>query len=85
MQELKYVIVDELGIHARPAGLLVKTTGKFSSQITIQKGNIKNDAKSIIGVMTIGAKKGDEITLTCEGTDELEASEAIQAFLTENL
>ncbi len=85
MQELKYLIVDELGIHARPAGLLVKTTSKFSSQITIQKGSTKNDAKSIIGVMSIGAKKGDEITITCDGTDETEAIEAVRAFLTENL
>lgn len=85
MQELNYVIVDELGIHARPAGLLAKIAGRYKSQITIYKGDMKNDAKSIIGVMTIGAKKGDEIKLTCEGEDEVDAAEAMLNFLTKNL
>ena len=85
MKEISYVINDAIGIHARPAGLLVKATSKYNCNIRIKKGTIDNDAKSIIGVMSLGVKKGEEITLSFDGTDEAEASETIRTFLLENL
>lgn len=85
MQELKYVITDELGIHARPAGLLVKEAGKFQSDIKIAKGDKSADAKRIFGIMGLAAKKGDEIVFTAEGEDEAEAIVAIEEFLKANL
>jgi phosphocarrier protein len=85
MKEISYVIKDEMGIHARPAGLLVKEAGKFSSKIRIKKGTMDMDAKSIFGVMGLGAKKGDEVVVTFEGSDEAEASDTIRAFLNNNL
>lgn len=85
MKEISYVIKDELGIHARPAGLLVKTASQFESKIVIEKGTAKMDAKSILGVMALGAKNGDEIKITLEGVDEAEASDSILAFLNNNL
>lgn len=85
MKEISYVIKDEMGIHARPAGLLVKTASQFSSKIIIEKGTAKMDAKSILGVMALGAKHGDEIKITFEGVDEAEASDTILAFLINNL
>jgi phosphocarrier protein len=86
MKEVKYIIKDQLGIHARPAGLLVKTASKFNCSITIKKGTSSVvDAKGIIGVMTLGAKHGDEVTVTFDGADEVDASEAIRVFLEENL
>lgn len=85
MKEISYVIKDELGIHARPAGLLVKTASQFESKIIIEKGTAKMDAKSILGVMALGAKNGDEIKITLEGVDEAEASDSILAFLNNNL
>jgi phosphocarrier protein len=85
MKEISYVITDELGIHARPAGLLVKVTSKYNCNIKIIKGTMDIDAKSILGVMSLGVKKGEEILVTLEGTDEAEASESIRAFLLENL
>lgn len=85
MKEFKYVITDELGIHARPAGLLVKEAGKFQSDIKIKKGEKEADAKRIFGIMGLAAKKGDEIVLTADGADEAEAITAIEEFLKANL
>lgn len=85
MKELKYVITDELGIHARPAGLLVKEAAKFQSDIKIKKGEKEADAKRIFGIMGLAAKKGDEIVLTADGADEADAIAAIEEFLKANL
>ena len=85
MKEFKYVVTDNEGIHARPAGLLVKEAAKFASSTTIAKGAKKGDLKRIFGVMALGVKKGEEITVTCEGADEDKASEALKAFFEETL
>ena len=85
MKEFKYVITDELGIHARPAGLLVKEAAKFESDIKIKKGEKEADAKRIFGIMGLAAKKGDEIVLTADGADEADAIIAIEEFLKANL
>ena len=85
MKEIRYVITDEIGFHARPAGLLVKTVTGFDSNITIKKGTMESNAKSIIGIMALGVKHGEEVTFLIEGPDEAEASEAVQNFLKENL
>ena len=85
MKEFKYVITDELGIHARPAGLFVKEAAKFQSDIKIKKGEKEADAKRIFGIMGLAAKKGDEIVLTADGADEADAIVAIEEFLKANL
>jgi phosphocarrier protein len=85
MKVISYIIKDELGIHARPAGLLVKEASKFDCHIVIKKGTKETDAKSILGVMAMGVKNGEEIAVTFEGADEDEASETIRAFLNNNL
>lgn len=85
MREFKYVITDELGIHARPAGMLVKEAGKFQADIKIKKGEKEADAKRIFGIMGLAAKKGDEIVLTADGADEAEAIATIEEFLKANL
>ncbi|MBQ4560677.1 MAG: HPr family phosphocarrier protein [Tyzzerella sp.] len=85
MKEFRYVITDDLGIHARPAGLLVKEAALFQSYIKIKKGEKEVDAKRIFGIMGLAAKKGDEILLTAEGADEDEAIAAITEFLKANL
>jgi len=85
MKEFKYVITDELGIHARPAGLLVKEAAKFQSDIKIKKGEKEADAKRIFGIMGLAAEKGDEIVLTADGADEADAIAAIEVFLKANL
>ena len=80
MKEFKYVITDPEGIHARPAGLLVK-----KAAIMIGKGEKSADAKRIFGVMGLGVKNGEEIFMTAEGADEAEAIEGMEQFFKENL
>lgn len=85
MKEMNYVITDALGIHARPAGLLVKEAAKFQSDIKLKKGDKEADAKRIFGIMGMAVKQGEEIVVTAEGTDEAEAIEAMEVFFKENL
>ena len=85
MREFQYVITDPEGIHARPAGLLVKAAKEYASDIKISKNGKAMSCKAIFGVMGLGAKKGDEVILTFEGTDEDKAFEAISKFMQENL
>ncbi|MDY2589780.1 MAG: HPr family phosphocarrier protein [Agathobacter sp.] len=85
MQEIKYTITDEMGIHARPAGLFVKEAAAFPCSVTIEKDGREVDAKRILGVMGLGVKCGQEITLRCDGEKEAEAIEALEKFLKENL
>ena len=85
MQEIKYVVTDPLGIHARPAGLIVKMAAGFKSNITLDNGVKKADAKRIMAVMSMGTKQGQELTVTVEGEDEETAATAIETFLKENV
>jgi phosphocarrier protein len=85
MKEFKYVITDPEGIHARPAGELIKTAKGFTSTIKIAKDGKAVDCKKIFGVMGLGVKKGMEVTFTFEGEDEDAACEAISKFMAENL
>ena len=73
MREFRYVIKDEQGIHARPAGLFVKEAASCESKITISKDGKEVDAKRILGVMGLGVKKDQEIVLKAEGSDEDQA------------
>lgn len=85
MKKFSYIVSDELGIHARPAGMLVKEASKFRSNIKIVKGGQEVDAKRIFGVMGLGVKKGDEICIYAEGQDEEEAIVAMEEFLKNSL
>lgn len=85
MKEFKYVIKDEQGIHARPAGLLVKQAAGYESAVTIGKDGKDVDAKRIFGVMGLGVKQGMEITVKADGADEDKAIAELEAFLKENL
>ena len=78
MKEIKYVVTDPLGIHARPAGLIVKMASGFKSSITIDNGAKKADAKRIMAVMSMGIKQGQEFTVTVEGEDEETAAEQLK-------
>lgn len=85
MQTCSYIIKDEMGIHARPAGLLVKEASSFPCKITISKDGKEVDAKRILGIMGLGVKCGQEILLTAEGEQEEEAITRLQEFLEKNL
>ncbi len=85
MKEFSYTIKDELGIHARPAGLLVKKASLFQSSINITKDSESADAKKIFAIMSLGAKQGDTITIQITGEDEEEALTAVKEFIEGNL
>lgn len=85
MKEFTYVITDAEGIHARPAGELVKKAKEYTSSVTVIKEEKKADAKKLFGLMGLGVKQGMEITVQVEGEDEEAAAAALEAFLKENL
>ena len=85
MQKFTYVVKDELGIHARPAGLLVKEAKNFSSTITLEANGKKGAAKGLMGVMGMAVKQGMEVTVTVEGDDEVAAAAAMKEFFEKNL
>lgn len=78
-KELK--IKNKTGLHARPAALLVKTTGKFKSEIFISKDGYKVNGKSIMGVMTLAAESGSLIEIFIDGSDEDEAMTALEDLI----
>ncbi len=85
MKEFQFIIRDPVGIHARPAGLLVKQAAEFQSSITINGNGKSADAKKLIKLMSLGIKQGMEITCQVEGEDEETACEAMKNFFNENL
>lgn len=85
MKEFKYVIKDELGIHARPAGFFVKAAAAFPCSVTLEKDGKEVDAKRILGVMGLGVKCGQEVTLRADGEREEEAIAELSKFLELNL
>lgn len=85
MKMFDYVVKDEMGIHARPAGLLVKEAKKYTSTILLKKADAQADATRIMSVMAMGVKKGDCVTVTVEGEDEETACVEIKSFFENNL
>lgn len=66
-------VINSLGIHARPATMLVKTASRFHSTITLRKDDISVDAKSIMGVLILAAQKGSRLIVEADGSDEVQA------------
>lgn len=85
MKNFEYVIRDEVGIHARPAGLLVKEAKKYESKIVISRDGKKAEATKLMALMGLGVKCGDTVTVEVEGADEDTAFEAVKAFFETNL
>jgi phosphocarrier protein len=73
MVERTIKIINRLGIHARPAALLVQTAGKYRSRIVLRKDGVEVNAKSIMGVMMLAAAFGSQVVLRADGPDEKEA------------
>ena len=83
MKEIYHTIADEMGLHARPAGLLVKKAASYSSEITLAvNGNIAS-AKRLFTVMSLCAKKGEVLHFVIDGSDEELAAIELAAFLKE--
>lgn len=85
MKKMSYTIKDELGIHARPAGELVKIAKGFNSDVKICIANKEADAKRIFSVMGLAVKQGQKVEIIAEGTDEEKAIEELEEFFENNL
>ncbi|MBE7015525.1 MAG: HPr family phosphocarrier protein [Ruminococcaceae bacterium] len=85
MKEFTYKIKDNLGIHARPAGLLVKAASGFVSDIKVIKEEKTADAKKIFAVMGMGVKKDDTVRVQITGSDEEQAVVVMEGFFRDNL
>ena len=70
MKSFSYTVKDELGIHARPAGMLVKEVKNFQSKVTLEKDGKSVDASRLMAVMGMGVKKNQTVTVTVEGDGE---------------
>lgn len=85
MREFTYTVTDPEGIHARPAGELVKEAKKYECSIKLTKDGKSGDCKKIFGLMGLAVKSGNEVTMTFDGADEDAACESLEAFMKENL
>lgn len=85
MKNFQYTIKDAEGIHARPAGLLVKEAKKYKSKIVIGKEGKTAEATRLMAVMSLGVKSGQVIDVEITGEDEDEALEGMKTFLEQNL
>ena len=85
MKTFTYTIQDEVGIHARPAGLLAKKAKEFQSTITLEKDGKSVNLTKLMAVMGMGVKHGDTVTISIDGTDEETAFAELQTFFQQNL
>lgn len=85
MKTFTYTIQDEVGIHARPAGLLAKKAKEFQSAITLEKDGKSVNLTKLMAVMGMGVKHGDTVTVSINGTDEETAFAELQTFFQQNL
>ncbi|MBD5461548.1 MAG: HPr family phosphocarrier protein [Lachnospiraceae bacterium] len=85
MKSFNYTITDPVGIHARPAGLLVKEAKQYDSTITITKDGKSADAKKLMALMSLGVKQGDTVEVSVEGGDEGTVAANMEGFFKNNL
>lgn len=85
MKSIQYTIKDPSGLHARPAGLLVKAVKATDSHVTIEKDGKAVAADRLLSVMGMGIRCGDTVTVTVSGGDEEASAAAIEAFFEKNL
>lgn len=77
MTKKSITITNDLGIHARPAGMIANTCARFASEIRLAKDGMEVNAKSIMGIMTLAAGRGTVIEVSAKGKDEAEAVAAL--------
>ena len=85
MKKFEYIITQPAGIHAIPAGLLVKEISVYKSLITIERNGQKADGKRLMSIMALGVSCREKVTFIIEGTDEDMAAIKLEAFCRKNL
>ena len=81
MQNFEFTVSDPVGIHARPAGVLVKQAQKLSSNITVTCNGKTADLKKLLSVMSLGAKCGDKISVSVAGSNEIKDAEELKKIV----
>ena len=84
MEKIDIKIEHSVGLHARPASLFVQTASKYRSDISITYDGETKNAKSILGVLSLGVGKDSQITIIAEGEDETDAIEALSELIESN-
>ena len=84
MRSFMYTIKSPVGLHARHAGLLVKETSRYQSEVTISRGDRTANGKGILSLMGLGVKQGDVISVALQGSDEDAAALRLKGFLFNN-
>jgi phosphocarrier protein HPr len=77
MTEKEFVVLNRLGLHARPAALFVQTTNKFKSSVKVTKGEQTVDGKSIMGLMMLAAEEGSKLLIRADGPDDSDVLSAL--------
>ena len=77
MYEKKATIMKQVGLHARPATFLIQKANEFKSSVWIEKDERRVNAKSLLGVLSLGVAQGATISVIADGTDEIEAVETL--------
>ena len=86
MKSFDYIITDPVGIHARPAGILVKEVKNYTdSVVTLTRGDKTVNLLKLMALMQLGVKQGDTVTVSVEGGDEAAVCAALETFFKENL
>lgn len=85
MKTFDYVITDSIGIHARPAGMLVKEAKELNASVTVACKGKQADARKLMALMSLGIRHGDTVTVTIEGEEEAEAEKRMKNFFEQNL
>lgn len=84
MKELTITIIHEVGLHARPAALFVKTASKYSSNVTVSYNGKTKNAKSMLGILSMGIGTNAEINIQADGEDEDEVVTALADLIKDN-
>jgi phosphocarrier protein len=84
MKEGKFIIGSSLGIHARPAANIAKMSAKYKCEVTIEVNNKKASAKNVLMLISLGAKKGSNLTLNVEGEGEEALFEELREYIENN-
>jgi len=85
MQNFTYTVTDPMGLHARPAGLLVKEARKYQSEIILSLGEKSVQANRLMALMSMGCKCGDMLSVSVSGEDEEKAARELAEFFRQNL
>lgn len=85
MKEIRYVITDPCGIHARLAGQFTRLTQSYEAQVELFRGEKHCNVKNLLSLMSLGVKPGETVVVQVSGTDEDACAEAVETFLHEKL